>query len=199
MFEVELKLRASHETVRPAIEAAGATRLTSVSQVDTYYDAPHRDFAETDEALRIRQEEQQESSDADDSADSGASDETETEPTTKLTYKGPLVDANSKTREEHETGVDDADTTRSIFEDLGFEPAAVVEKHRTFFELDRYTVTLDRVESLGEFVEVEAEADSEDDIDAVREGAFDVLDRLGLDPDEQIRTSYLSMLLDQEV
>jgi adenylate cyclase class 2 len=196
MFEVELKLRASHEAVRPAIEEAGATRLARVSQVDTYYDAPHRDFAETDEALRIREERRQSS--GGDAPTDDESPETETGPTTKLTYKGPLVDADSKTREEHETGVDDADTARSIFAGLGFEPAAVVEKHRTFYELDGYTVTLDRVDGLGEFVEVEAETEAEADVDAVREGAFDVLDRLGLDPDEQIRTSYLGLLLAAE-
>ncbi|WP_435182959.1 class IV adenylate cyclase [Halobellus sp. EA9] len=190
MYEVEVKLRAAHDAVRPALDDAGAERVGGVTQVDTYYDAPHRDFAETDEALRVREERPADSA-ADGEADADASAET------KVTYKGPLVDADSKTREEHETGVDDADAARGVFEGLGFEPAAVVEKHRTFFEVDGYTVTLDRVADLGEFVEVEAEAEREGEVDAVREGAFDVLGRLGLDPDDQIRTSYLGLLLDE--
>ncbi|MFA1610449.1 class IV adenylate cyclase [Halobellus rubicundus] len=191
MYEVEVKLRAAHDAVRPALDDAGAERVGGVTQVDTYYDAPHRDFAETDEALRVREERPADSA-ADGEADADAS------ATTKVTYKGPLVDADSKTREERETGVDDADAARGVFEGLGFEPAAVVEKHRTFFEVDGYTVTLDRVADLGEFVEVEAEAEREADVDAVREGAFDVLRRLGLDPDDQIRTSYLGLLLNEE-
>ncbi|MFB6090736.1 MAG: class IV adenylate cyclase [Halobellus sp.] len=192
MYEVEVKLRAAHDAVRPALDDAGADRIGGVTQIDTYYDAPHRDFAATDEALRLREERP-----ADDEAE-GSGEEPDADATTKVTYKGPLVDADSKTREEHETAVDDVEAARGIFEGLGFEPAAVVEKHRTFFEIDGYTVTLDRVADLGEFVEVEAEAESERDVDAVREGAFDVLQRLDLDPDDQIRTSYLGLLLDGE-
>ena len=45
-------------------------------------------------------------------------------------------------------------------------------------------------------MEVEGEAAGEDDVADVREGAADVLRGLGLDPDDQIRTSYLGLLLD---
>ena len=208
MYEVELKLRADHDTVRTALDDAGATPDRRVRQVDTYYDAPHREFAETDEALRLREErrERMGDSDAPDAVDEGDATDapdvvdeagvTDAETTTRLTYKGPLVDAESKTRAEHETAVADGDTAAGILAGLGFEPAAVVEKDRTFFGLDGYTVSLDTVDGLGEFVEVEGEAASEDDVADVREGAADVLRGLGLDPDDQIRTSYLGLLLD---
>jgi adenylate cyclase class 2 len=78
---------------------------------------------------------------------------------------------------------------------LGFEPTAVVEKEREFYTVDRYTITLDDVSELGEFVEVEQEVE-ESAVDEAREGAFDVLRDLGLNPDEQIRTSYLGLLLE---
>ncbi|MDQ2053305.1 class IV adenylate cyclase [Halobellus sp. H-GB7] len=200
MFEVEVKLRASHDAIRPALAEADAVFVERVTQVDTYYEAPHRDFAETDEALRLRRETRE--SDVEGELDRRSDDDParadQGVATTKLTYKGPLVDADSKTREEHETGVDDGDTAEAIFDGLGFEPAAVVEKHRTFYELDDYTVTLDQVAGLGEFVEVEAEAEASDDVASVREGAFDVLRTLGLDPTDQIRTSYLGMLLEAD-
>ncbi|WP_256287970.1 class IV adenylate cyclase [Halobellus inordinatus] len=200
MFEVEVKLRASHDAIRPALAEADAVFVERVTQVDTYYDAPHRDFAETDEALRLRRETRE--SDVEGELDRRSDDDParadQGVATTKLTYKGPLVDADSKTREEHETGVDDGDTAEAIFDGLGFEPAAVVEKHRAFYELDGYTVTLDQVAGLGEFVEVEAEAEASDDVASVREGAFDVLRTLGLDPTDQIRTSYLGMLLEAD-
>ena len=178
MYEVELKLRADHERVRAALADRGATEAGRVEQVDTYYDAPHRDFAETDEALRIRRE----------TVDGGGRTEA------RVTYKGPLVEAASKTREEHETGVDDGETMAAVLESLGFSPAATVEKSRERFRLDGYAVTLDDVAGLGEFVEVEREA-PESDLEAVREGAAEVLRSLGLDPDEQVRTSYLGLLL----
>ncbi|GAB6862719.1 class IV adenylate cyclase [Haloplanus litoreus] len=177
MYEVELKVRTPHDPVRERLSALGADRVGAVRQVDTYYDAPHRDFADTDEALRIRREET-----------NGAAE-------THITYKGPLVEAASKTRREVETGVADGDRMDDILDALGFSPAAVVEKERERYDLDGYTVTLDTVGDLGEFVEIEREV-PEDDLEATREGAVSHLRDLGLDPADQIRTSYLGLLLD---
>ncbi|MFD1642121.1 class IV adenylate cyclase [Halohasta litorea] len=177
MYEVELKLRADHDELREVLADHGADHVDSRTQTDTYYNAPHREFAETDEALRIRYEQP---------ADG--------ESTTKLTYKGPLVEAESKTREEHETAVDNEQALTGILSGLGFEPAARVEKNREFYALDGYTISLDTVADLGEFVEIER-ATTEDEVEHVREGAVDLLSQLGLDPDEQIRTSYLGLLL----
>lgn len=178
MYEVEVKVEADHERVRAQLERLEADHVGSVEQVDTYYDAPHRDFAETDEALRLRRETDR---------DSG-------ETTTKVTYKGPLVEAASKTRQEFETAVDDDEAMSGVLDGLGFDPAAVVEKDREFYTVDGYTITLDSVSDLGAFVEVEREVE-ESAVDEAREGAFEVLRNLGLDPDEQIRTSYLGLLL----
>ncbi|MEA1932679.1 MAG: class IV adenylate cyclase [Euryarchaeota archaeon] len=178
MYEVELKLRADHDDLRERLADRGATHTASKQQTDTYYNAPHREFAETDEALRIRYEQP---------ADGEA--------VTKITYKGPLVESESKTREEHETAVDDEQALTGILSGLGFEPAARVEKDREFYALDGYTISLDNVADLGEFVEIEREA-TEDEVEAVREGAVDLLSQLGFDPSEQIRTSYLGLLLD---
>jgi len=177
MYEVEVKVAADLERVADRLDELGATRTGDVVQVDTYYDAPHRDFAETDEALRVRRE----------TRDGGTE--------ARLTYKGPLVEAESKTREEYETGVDDGETAAAIVDNLGFDPAATVEKERRFYHHDGYTITLDDVEGVGEFVEVETETD-EDGVETAREGAYEVLRELRLDPDEQIRTSYLGMLLE---
>jgi len=189
-----VKLRADHDGVRERLPAVDAEPRTSVRQVDTYYDAPHRDFAETDEALRLRRETVVDGHG--DSAGDGRSAEPDgTE--TAITYKGPLVESESKTREEFETAVADADETEGILAGLGFEPAATVEKRREFHAVDGYTVALDAVAGLGEFVEVEREA-READIEVAREGAYDVLAALGLDPDDQIRTSYLGLLIEAD-
>ncbi|WP_134670525.1 class IV adenylate cyclase [Halorussus marinus] len=177
MYEVELKVRADHDRVRDRLADRDADPVDEVTQIDTYYDAPHREFAETDEALRLREE-------------TTAAGEASTE----LTYKGPLVEAESKTRREIETAVADGEATAEIFEALGFEPAATVRKERERFALDGYTVTLDAVEGLGEFVEVETDAE-EKGVESAREGAIKVLAALGLDADDQIRTSYLGLLL----
>jgi adenylate cyclase class 2 len=174
MYEVELKLRADHDRVRERLADHGADRIDAVTQEDTYYDAPDRDFAETDEALRVRRE-------------------TDEDTRVVLTYKGPLVDSASKTREEAQTRVADGEAIEAILAGLGYEPAATVRKERENYALEDCTVTLDRVEGLGEFVEVEREA-AKADIDDARRDAVAVLERLGLDPDDQIRTSYLELL-----
>lgn len=197
MYEVEVKVRVDHARVRRRLDELGASRTGRVVQTDVYYDAPHRNFAETDEALRLRHEtvaDADRGSPVDDAptAEHDSIDEGPSE--TRLTYKGPLVEAASKTREEHETAVADPSSMEDILSGLGFEPAATVEKERERYVLDGYTVTLDRVAGLGEFVEVEREAE-EGDVESAREGAFAVLRRLGLDPDEQIRTSYLGLLV----
>jgi adenylate cyclase class 2 len=194
MYEVEMKVRADGAVVRERLASSEATGERVVFQEDTYYDAPHRDFAETDEALRLRREADlgaDAPSGVSAAADALADDEFET----RVTYKGPLVDDVSKTREEFETAVEDGAAMGEVFERLGFAPAVTVAKRREFWTLDGVTVTVDDVHDVGSFVEVETETD-ESGVEAARERVADVLRALDLDPDDQIRTSYLGLLLD---
>ncbi len=159
MYEVEVKIRAAHDPVRESLEDRAAEFVGRVEQVDTYFDAPHRDFAARDEALRIR-------------AERSADEEKEE---AVITYKGPLVEAESKTREEIETGIESLSDMQAVLEALGFEPAATVEKTRDRYRVDGFTISLDSVSGLGEFVEIEAEV-SGDEIEPTREVAVAVLD-----------------------
>ncbi|PSQ35759.1 class IV adenylate cyclase [Halobacteriales archaeon QS_9_70_65] len=177
MYEVELKIRADHDPVRERLAAKGADPRGIVEQEDVYYQHPTRDFGETDEALRLRRE----------TDDDGT--------TTVVTYKGPLVEAASKTRREYETGVADGETMARALEALGFERFEIVRKRRERFAHGDYTVALDAVEGVGDYVEVETEADA---VEPAREGAVELLVELGLDPDDQVRTSYLSLLLEDD-
>jgi adenylate cyclase class 2 len=196
MYEVELKVRADHDRVRTRLSERGGQFRGTVRQEDTYYDAPDRDFAETDEALRVRAESALSTAEATESVPSDGDAES-----VFLTYKGPLVDADSKTREEYEIAVEDDDAIRGILSGLGYEPAATVTKEREHYELDGCTVTLDHVAEVGEFVEVELETEvahtqeADAAIDAARGQATEILDRLGLDASDQIRTSYLGLVL----
>jgi adenylate cyclase class 2 len=187
MYEVEIKVPADLDATRERLREAGAERVDARRQRDTYYDAPHREFAETDEALRIRRETPL--------ADADGSPESEAEPAATVTYKGPLLDDASKTRAEHETGVDDGEALAAVLSGLGFEPAATVEKRREFWSYDGFTVTLDAVTGLDEYVEIERAVEAEGEVNATREAAIAALDRLGLDAADQVRTSYLGLLL----
>lgn len=181
MYEVEIKVPADLKRVRNRLDELGATSRDAVVQTDTYYDAPHRSFPETDEALRIRSERPESGDEA-----------------TRLTYKGPLVDDESKTREEIETAVGDDESVDAILTKLGFDAAATVRKDRERFAFGRYTITLDSVDGVGEYVEVETEVEGESGLESAREGAYEVLERIGLDPSDQLRTSYLGLLLESE-
>jgi len=77
MIEVEVKVRADHSKIRPLLEEIGANKIGIEEQSDTYFAAPYRDFAKTDEALRIRSLGGQ----------------------AVLTYKGPKLDKRLQNRE----------------------------------------------------------------------------------------------------
>ncbi|PSP72730.1 class IV adenylate cyclase [Halobacteriales archaeon QS_3_64_16] len=206
MYEVETKVRADHEAIREFVGALGAEFRGTIEQEDTYYDAPHRSLGETDEALRVRRETIVETAgDAETGGHDGPGeapendDEERNTERTVLTYKGPLVDGESKTRREVETVVENATAIRELLLALGFESAAAVSKTRSIYAAaeGEWTLVCDRVEGLGEFVEVELEAEAED-IDAARERVRRVLRDLDVDPEAGIRASYLEMLLDED-
>lgn len=177
MIEFEMKVPADHASVRPHLDTWTRRDAEPIEQIDTYYAVPMRDFAETDEALRLRRI----------SGDEGR---------VELTYKGPKIDPGSKARIEYQTDIGDADAIDAIFDALSFQQAATVEKHRERFDRDGFTVTLDNVHGLGEFVEVEAVIDDDSSIEVTREATHEILRSLGLDPADSIRTSYLELLLD---
>src|SRR3954447_21963499 len=141
MLEVEVKFaNADHATLERQFKAWGAAEVESRRDEDHYFNAPDRDFARTDEALRVRS--------------IGAKN--------FVTYKGPRRDAATKTREELELpladGPDAADFRR-LLTHLHYRPSGVVRKSRRVFELRRdgfpLHASLDEVDGLGSFAELE--------------------------------------------
>jgi adenylyl cyclase CyaB, putative len=175
MIEIEVKVRIDHSKAHPILEKIGAVKLGVENQSDIYFAAPHRDFAKTDEALRIRSLNDQ----------------------AVLTYKGPKLDGISKTREEFETPVDEA-TAIQILHALGFSEAGAVRKKREVFMAGEITVCLDTVENLGEFLEVEIVAESEKELETSRAKLFGLLKQFGAGEKDSIRTSYLEMVLEKK-
>jgi adenylate cyclase class 2 len=173
MLEIEVKARADHRQVKEQLSAIGAFFVGVQHHCDTYFNSPDRDFAKTDEALRIR------------SVDGRS----------VMTYKGKKLDTLSKTREEFETPVDGG-TTRSILLALGFRESGVVRKTRKVYRYENMTICLDKVDELGEFMEVEIGAES--DIEGHSKQIFSFLEKLGIGEEDSIRTSYLEMVLENQ-
>lgn len=181
-YEVELKFRvADPSRLREAIEGIGAAAGNPAVQEDRYLAHPGRDFAATGEALRLRR-----------TGDRNA-----------VTYKGPKQPGPTKTREEievpFEPGAAAMDAMTALFLRLGFRSVLVVRKTRTEFRLDSpgrgMTITLDDVDQLGSFAEVEALAVEEAELPAAQAAVLDLAARLGLDQVEP--RSYLRMQLER--
>ncbi|MGC9443460.1 MAG: class IV adenylate cyclase [Candidatus Methanospirareceae archaeon] len=169
-LEIEVKVYADDlAAIETRLQQLGAVFTGSMHQTDRYFTHPQRDFALTDEALRIRI--------VDDRA--------------FMTYKGRKMDRLSKTREEIEVAVGNAAAAMRLLERLGFTPIAAVRKLRREYQLGEYTICLDDVAGLGTFVEVEARGT---DIEKARDGALALLNELTLFRNE--RRSYLELLLE---
>jgi adenylate cyclase class 2 len=171
MIEVEVKARSPPDIVAK-IAGLGGELMGVETHLDLYFSHPFRDFARTDEALRIRVKEE------------GA----------RLTYKGPKLDSETKSRRELTVRVDDPEALESILEAVGFSRAAVVKKRRTKYSLGEAVLAVDEVEGLGTFIDVELSGG--EDWEVQKRAALSVLTMLGLA--ESIRKSYLELLNDAE-
>jgi adenylate cyclase class 2 len=168
MIEVEVKARALPDTVQK-IKALGAVLVGTEHHRDLYFNSPVHDFGQSDEALRIRIK------------DSGA----------RLTYKGPKLDGETKSRKELTVVIDDAAAAEQILLSLGFVLSGTVKKCRTKYALGEVIFAMDEVDGLGSFIEVEMAGG--DDWSQQRRRILDILSSLGIV--ESIRKSYLELLL----
>jgi len=162
MLEIEIK--APCKDLEKRLVRLGAEKVGTENHEDIYFNSPYRDFRESDEALRVRR----------------------VNGKYFLTYKGPRIDSETKTREEIEI------PTRleiiEILRNLGFKDTAVVRKKRKIFRLKNLIVSLDQVENLGDFVEIESRHYRE------KEKLFEILKELGIDRKKSTTKSYVELL-----
>ncbi len=176
MIEVEVKaIVKDFEDVRKKLTQIGAIKIKTEHQSDVYYNAPHKDFGETDEALRIRQ-----------IPENGKT-------RVILTYKGAKLDNVSKTRKEIEVDVSDALNTAIILENLDFRKAASVTKNRDIYHINEFIVTLDTVQDVGTYVEIETEAKEDEDTSESIRKIYDIYKQLGIEEGFE-RRSYLELM-----
>jgi adenylate cyclase class 2 len=178
-FEVEQKFWVDDaERFASAVDSLPAKWRGTARQVDEYFSHPCRDFAASDEALRIRR--------------IGGEN--------RVTYKGPKLDLHTKTRREIELPLATGDAGYAGFFELltslGFRSVAKVSKSRRTAIVERagreIVIALDSVDQVGTFAELEIEA-AADELDAARAAIAALAQRLGLSRNE--RRSYLEMLL----
>ena len=180
--EIELKHPIRNpEVVELRLRSLGARQTVDQQyQEDVYYVPAHRDFlAETivSEWIRIRR------------TDGGAS----------FNYKRWLpVGAEVQTHcDEYETGVTDVTATELILKALDMREIVRVRKHRSSWLLHDVEVSIDEVEGLGAFIELEAKTHSED-TDGILSSLRDLLKNLEADVLPQDRRGYPYQLLNRQ-
>jgi adenylate cyclase, class 2 len=178
-IEVEQKFAVDdHREIQRRLEQLGAHEVGIVEQVDRYFNHPARDFAQTDEALRLRRVGE----------------------ANFITYKGPKLDAATKTRREIElplgAGTKHAGEYAELLTALGFRLSGEVQKTRRIMHVNwqdhTVEVALDNVANLGSFVELEISVD-EHQVDPAKSAIVSLAAELKLSQNE--RRSYLELLL----
>jgi len=160
------------------LDALGVQWHDSVRQEDAYFNHPSRDYASTDEALRVRLDGDR----------------------AMFTYKGPRVDSITKTRQELELMVSnpgpEGQGMKQFLSNLGFTYVHSVIKQRKkgtlSYQQQAIEVALDEVEGLGDFVEFELVV-SETGLEQATALLTQLTESLGLTGG--ITTGYLDMLL----
>ena len=178
-LEVEQKYRVANLVeIRARLVALGARLAEPIDQADTYFAHPARDFAQTDEALRLRRVGLQNC----------------------ITYKGPKLDQETKTRRELELpvppGVEAFERHTELLVALGFRAVATVHKRREAAQLPWNGIVveaaLDAVAQVGQFVELEVSSD-EQNLQEAQACIASLAKHLDLRDSE--RRSYLELLL----
>ena len=179
MLEIEMKFPVpDFASIETSLAKWQAKVQPTIEEADHYFNAPDRDFAQTDEAFRLRC--------------IGTHN--------RVTYKGPKERGPTKTRKEIEIGLEPgpeaAESFRQLVTHLGYRPTAVVKKRRTCYDFAREGFALqaccDEVETLGKFVEIEIVTDSAQR-DRAQAVLLQVVRELGLPASEP--RSYLEMVL----
>lgn len=165
MLEVEIKAKVTgFSEILEKLKNLNAEFEKTEIQEDIYFAHPARDFSKTDEAFRVRQ----------------INDKF------FLTYKGPKVDAETKTREEIEISVEK--NIIMILKKLGFSKWKSVKKTRKTYKLNDFIICLDDVPGLGKFIEIETnDYENKDKI-------FELLEELGIDKSKSITKSYAELV-----
>jgi len=184
MIEVEIKLPIKDKSqLKTNLIALGFEKGKIVRESDIYFNSENYDLRERDSALRIRT----------------CKDIQNNNMVTAVTYKGPKLDHVSMTRKEIETEISDAKAFLEIFKGMGFYPLSPVQKLRQYYHLGDMIACVDSVERLGDFLELEVLTFKEEEKELALQQIKEVLEKLGHDISETIRTSYLSMLQKKEV
>jgi adenylate cyclase class 2 len=183
-YEFELRYAVKdHATVLESLHRLKARFKTKVIQRDHYFTPPPIRTIEKGSILRIREESR------------------DGETRIVLSCKTPnILNEGVETREETEIEVlADVQAITKLIENLGAKPLVPVTKERTEYTLTfgrtHFTVTLDQVDTLGSFVEIELVSSKKEDVEHLIVLGDNLAAKLGLDLSKKIVLGYHELML----
>lgn len=180
MIEVEIKLPVGDpEEIREKLIKNGFVRSAHLRERDTYFDDAAGGIRSGGQAFRIR-----ETTDLETGAVRA-----------QMNFKGKKLDTLTMTRQELESGVEQAEVCRQILESIGLHRTSPeVIKEREMLSRGDLTACVDMVHGLGSFLELEILVAEDRQKDAALGRIREVLFMLGYCQEDTVRTSYLTML-----
>jgi predicted adenylyl cyclase CyaB len=157
-------------------------------QNDLYFSIPAGSTVEKNSIIRVREDKDQKN-----------------ESKIILSFKSPnVLSEGVETREEIEVQVlSNVPTLVELLGKLDVKPLVAVTKKRVEYSLIykgvRLTVTLDKVETLGSFTEIELMSDRRDDAKKLIELGEELAAKLSLDKTKKISLGYHEMMLEKNV
>ena len=169
MREIEIKLKVKNlEELEKKLTERGCVFSEPVTQHDILFASDNNlDKAEGHIAIRIRQEKN----------------------AYRLTLKQQRT--NEMDNIECETNVENPEAMQKILEILGWKKEKIeIKKIRKKGKLGEYEICLDRVDELGDFLELEKMTDDDTDPEKVREELFKALEPFGLSRQDEETKGY---------
>ncbi len=171
MREVELKAKvADLISLEHTLLALGATFEKELVQKDRIFTHKYPRPENSSNILRIREQEDK----------------------YYFTLKSKLN--NSLDNIEKEVTIDNPSELADLLGIIDFEQIVEITKTRKFYKYKTYTVCLDQVEGLGEFIEIEAMV-ADDDTSDVQSELKKVFESLGILEEQIIMKGYTSLML----
>ncbi len=176
MREIEIKLKVNNlEELENKLAEAGLIISKEVFQHDVVYTSTNEDYASLEGregyiAIRIRRQDGK----------------------NILTLKKQL--SHELDNLEYETKVENFETMNQILQLLGWKPVVEVKKLRKKGKLGEFEICLDRVEELGDYLELEKMADDSADPVQVSKELFAALAPFGLSEKDEEKRGYDTLM-----
>ncbi len=176
MIEVEVKVRINDIVgMEQRLKGEGAEYKGMIKQADEYFDFTDMRIINSGGAFRVR------------AADGKY----------RVTYKGVKKDKETTSREEIEIGIESAAKMIEILEHMGFIRLCEIKKKRKSYLLAGLKISLDEVEGLGSFMEIEGMANTDAEYKAKKGEIFMLIDKLGVTSEDISQKSYMELALNR--